>query len=104
MTTTYLGTPDDYGHSMDFGQALDVLRDGEKVTRAGWNGKGLWICLSPGFMLPATQVYAGAVAREIGDGVGIFREYLMMRTINGEFVPWVASQTDLLATDWAIVR
>lgn len=92
------------GEDLDFGQALDVLRDGGKVARAGWNGTGMWVCLSPGFTLPAAQVFATPIKVEIAEGVGSFRSYLMMRTVDGEFVPWVASQTDLLANDWRVVR
>ena len=87
---------------MDFGAALTDLRDGLRVARAGWNGKGMWIALSPGFELPAAAVFSEPIAEEItAQGTdGVFRPYLMMRTVDGEFVPWVASQTDVLADDW----
>lgn len=90
--------PDPTG--LDFGAALDMIRAGGKVARAGWNGKGMWVALSPGFVLPASCVYSNAVAESIGTGVGVFRPYLIMKTVEGEYVPWLASQTDLLATDW----
>lgn len=90
---------------MDFGQALAALKAGGRVTRAGWNGKGMWIALSPGFTLTADRVYSEPVAQAIDasiDGIGKFRPYLMMRTVDGEFVPWIASQSDLLAEDWQL--
>lgn len=87
---------------MDFGKALERLRDGDRLAREGWNGKGMFVVLQAGYPdgIPinantsqATGIKQGTVCR--------FRPYLMMRTVNGEFVPWVASQTDLLAEDWA---
>jgi hypothetical protein len=86
--------------TMDFGQALAELRAGRKVSRAGWNGKGMYVALSPGFELVAERVYSRPIREEIGTGVGVFRAYLMFRTVDGEFVPWVATQSDLLAEDW----
>lgn len=91
---------------MNFGDALDELKDGEKVTRSGWNGKDMYVALSPGFELTADRVFSRPIADEIvrrAAGLGVFRSYLMMRTADGEFVPWVASQTDLLAEDWEVV-
>lgn len=104
MTETYERDETAYGTNMDFGQVLDVLRDGAKATRTGWNGKGMWIALSPGFQLPANDVYSYAVAEDIGTGMGTFRPYIMLKTIDGEYVPWVASHTDLLAEDWRIAE
>lgn len=69
---------------MNFGDALTCLRDGEKVTRDGWNGKGMWIAL-----------------QTPDEHSKMNRPYIYMRAVNGELVPWVASQTDLLADDWA---
>lgn len=88
---------------MNFGQALLELKDGEKVARLGWNGKDMYVALSPGFTIGADRVYSRPIAQEIGDGQGVFREYLMLRTVDGQYVPWIASQTDVLAEDWTVV-
>lgn len=87
---------------MNFGQALDALRDGQRLTREGWNGKGMFIVLQPGYPhgIPINANTAQATGLRQGT-VCAFRPYLMMRTVDGDFVPWVASQTDLLADDWA---
>lgn len=70
----------------DFGLALDALRGGRRVSRNGWNGKGMWLDLqAPDADSKMTQ------------------PYIFMRTADGSLVPWVASQTDLLARDWAEV-
>ena len=76
-----------------FGLALEVMKMGKRVARAGWNGKGMWVR------------YVHALLYTV-DGLELEtqRSWLGMKTVNGEFVPWVASQTDLLAEDWEIVE
>ena len=89
---------------MDFGDALDALRDGCKLARAGWNGPGMFVVLQPGYPDGIGINANTATATGIPQGtVCNFRPYLMMFTADGEFVPWVASQTDLLASDWGTV-
>lgn len=87
---------------MDFGQALSALKNGDTVSRENWSGKGMWVALSPGFELPSTRVFSEPISDEIGTGIGVFLPYFIMRTVDGEFVPWLASQTDLLAEDWVV--
>ncbi|MFR9767071.1 DUF2829 domain-containing protein [Nocardia sp. SC052] len=86
---------------MDFGQALAVLRDGGRVARAGWNGKGMWLVLVPGstFTVEADRTLGQAAPDLVGQTVN-YRPHIDMKTVDGEIVPWVASQTDLLADDW----
>lgn len=90
--------------NMDFGLALSSLKGGARVCRSGWNGKGMYVTLQAGYpdgiqinrnTARATGVPEGAVCR--------FQPYLLMCTVDGSFVPWLASQTDLLAEDWQIV-
>jgi hypothetical protein len=87
---------------MDFGDALQALRAGARMERPGWNGKGMFIVLQAGYPdgIPINQNTAEATGIPQGT-VCRFRPYLMMFTADGEFVPWVASQTDLLADDWS---
>lgn len=69
---------------MDFGEALTELKGGSKVTREGWNGKGMF------------------VEMQVPDEHSKMRRpYLFMSPVDGDLVPWVASQSDLLAEDWA---
>lgn len=66
-----------------FGEALTILDLGRKVTRLGWNGKGMYISLqTPDKNSKMTL------------------PYIFMKTAQGDLVPWLASQTDLLANDW----
>jgi len=80
---------------MDFGGAIDELKGGNKVTRAGWNGKGIFIKLQvPDENSKMTSPY-------------IYIDTTGLQTDNEHapksLVPWLASQTDMLAEDWKIV-
>lgn len=79
--------------SLGFDEALTLLRGGERVSRKGWNGKGQYIVLA---------VAAFAFGRQLDNApVG---PHLLIRTVSGDYVPWLASQSDLLAFDWCLVR
>ena len=87
---------------MDFSTALLALKSGTRVSRAGWNGKGMWLAYQPGY--PAGVAINANTAAATGIPLGTvckFLPYIMMRTADGSFVPWLASQTDLLAEDWS---
>lgn len=85
----------------DFGTALNHLRVGKRVQRAGWNGKGMWLALQPGYPdgVSANENTAKAFGVPEGSMVRIL-PYIVMKTVDGAFVPWVTSQADVLATDW----
>jgi hypothetical protein len=89
---------------LDFGKALDAVRAGRRVARAGWNGKGMYLFLVPGstFTVEASRPMGKASPELVGSQVN-YRPHIDMKTVDGEMVPWVASQSDLLANDWAIV-
>jgi hypothetical protein len=88
----------------DFGFALKNLKGGQKVARQGWNGKGMFVVLRPGYPggAPVDKATADALNVRIGT-MRIFEPWLMFHTMDGNLVPWVASQTDLLSTDWMII-
>lgn len=69
----------------DFGWAIRKLKSGRLVTRAGWNGKGMYLFLQ----MPNSN-----------DAVAPTLPYIMMVTAEVDLVPWLASQTDVLAEDW----
>lgn len=70
----------------DFGEALRLLRLGKKVQRAGWNGPGQFLELQ----VP-------------DENSKMTLPYIYITTVQGDRVPWLASQTDMLAVDWDIV-
>lgn len=69
---------------MDIGQAVEAMKRGRAVTRAGWNGRGM---------------YLYRVDSRSGGG-SMTLPFVAMRTVQGDLVPWLCSQTDLLAEDW----
>lgn len=82
-----------------FGLALAELEAGKKLARTGWNGKGMYIYYVPAGVYPAVTPIA---RMEFGEKVP-YGAYLAMKTAQGNVVPWLASQTDILAKDWEIV-
>lgn len=87
----------------DFGFALSQLRQGKKLARSGWNGKGMFIYLvGPGRYPPGTAVGEEIASRE-EDGRVPYGPYIAMKTAQGNVVPWLASQTDVLGEDWEVV-
>jgi hypothetical protein len=89
---------------MDFGSALNAVKTGSRIAREGWNGKGMWVTLMPGYPdgVPANLVTARAHGIEVGAKV-VVRPYLVMRAVDGTLVNWTISQTDALAEDWTVV-
>jgi len=85
----------------DIGWAVSNMRAGLPVRRAGWYGKGMYIVYQHGYPqgIPINANTAQATHQPEGT-VCKFLPYIMMRTAAGEFVPWLCSQTDLLAADW----
>jgi hypothetical protein len=72
---------------MGIGAALSAMREGLRVQRAGWNGPGQYLEL------------------QVPDAHSkMTLPYIFIHTVQGDLVPWLASQTDILATDWRIVR
>lgn len=69
-----------------FSKALEVLKEGGKIFRGGWNGQGQFIGL-----------------QNIEGGTKMTLPYLYIKNVQGDFVPFVASQTDILANDWFVI-
>lgn len=95
---------------MDFGEALTAIKGGQRVRRAGWNGKGMFIYLVSGSLSTITlHDQIGGVPRylfDLGDERTVTRlPCIGMRTADGAVLHgWLASQTDMLAEDWEIVE
>ena len=85
--------------AFSFGEAIKYLKRGYRVARKGWNGKGMWIGLveADNYII---QLPVGAVEdTEEGEVEGLL-PWIGMYTADRKFVPWLASQTDMLANDW----
>lgn len=85
-------------YTFDFSTALKALRAGKRVARAGWNGKGMFIYIVPGSEFTVNRFPLNKFVDE-GEVV-TYRSHIDMKTADDEFVPWIASQSDLLADDW----
>ncbi len=93
-------------NTFGFDTALSLMKDGNRVRRSGWNGKGMWICLGAGTDgLPADKFWnrhTRAFA-EANGGTADVLPYLIMKTADNKILMgWLASQTDMLAEDWEI--
>ena len=87
---------------MTFGLALEALKRGEKVARAGWNGNGMFLFLVPGSTFKVNRPPLLGIYPE---GTQIdYHSHIDMKTAQGYVVPWLASQADMLASDWSIVE
>ena len=73
---------------VNYGEALDALKDGKKVARKGWNGKGMSVELVRGAATPDGRVIA---------------DFKALNAADGKLMPWVTSQADDQAVDWQIV-
>lgn len=85
---------------MDFSEALNLLKDGAKVARSGWNGSGMFLYLVSGSRFTVSRPPLNSLYPE--GTVVDYRAHIDMKTVDGSLVPWVASQTDLLANDWVV--
>lgn len=84
--------------TLSFSYALALLKEGERVSRSGWNGKGMWLILMTDWGLADVKAKD---AKYITD----FKRapFIAMKTADDKLVPWLASQTDILAEDWGTV-
>jgi hypothetical protein len=86
---------------MNFGKALDMMKEGVKVARKGWNGKGQFVYYVPEGRYAAITDAAKSIAAE--DGKVTYRPYLALKTVQGDVATWAPSISDLLAEDWEVV-
>lgn len=96
---------------MDFGKAIEALKAGKKVTRKGWNGKGMFLWLKPQTTIKS-EWCKDPILKEICDENG--GEMLALGTIcmythdstgrKAILTGWLASQSDMLLEDWEILE
>ena len=84
-------------NAMTFGFAIEAMKKGKKVARKGWNGKGMYLFKSPKVGCQMHKQYTG---KDIND----LQEFIVMKAADDTLVPWLASQTDVLAEDWMIIE
>ena len=72
---------------LNFGEAIEALKKGERVARNGWNGKGMWLSL---------QV--------VDENSKMGHNYIYMSGADGKLFPWNPNNLDMMAEDWGIVE
>ena len=89
-------------NGMSFGLAIEALKKGHKVSRTGWNGKGMFLFLVQGSTFKVNRPPLLGIYPE---GTEIqYHAHIDMKTADNQVVPWLASQTDMLADDWQIIN
>ncbi len=88
---------------MNFGQAIKRLKDGAKVQREGWNGKGMWLVLVPGSAITVTEGRPLAAIFPVGSTVS-YHPHIDMKAADGTVFAWNPNSLDVLAEDWQEVR
>jgi Protein of unknown function (DUF2829) len=85
---------------LNFSEALELIKEGELLKRLGWNGAGMFVFLVKGSAFAASRPPLNVI---LGEGAQVsYEPHIDMRTEQGSIMPWIASQSDLLANDWAI--
>ena len=87
----------------NFGWAIEAAKSGAKISRQGWNGKGMFVVYQKGYPqgIASNKQTAQAWGMKEGD---LFRcePYLQIQMVNGSHSMWVPSVNDVLAEDWTI--
>lgn len=87
--------------TFNFGKALELLKEGKKVCRSGWNGKGMFLTLQQGSIVKGNMMRNKPAKDFYGDGEVKICPHIDMKAADGSYVVgWLASQTDMLADDW----
>lgn len=92
----------------NFGEAIEAIKIGKRATREGWNGKDMFICLSPGSdNLDASKFWSFTMAKYVDKymcGTANIRPLILLKTAQDDIVMgWSPSQSDVLAEDWYIL-
>ncbi len=87
---------------LPFSYALEMAKNqGARIARKGWNGKGMFVFLVQGSKFIVNRE---PLLSLLGEGTEVnYHGHLDMKTADGMIVPWLCSQTDMLAEDWQIV-
>lgn len=92
-------------HIGDFGEALKAVKSGKRISREGWNGKGMFVVYQKAYPdgIPCNRQTAEAWGLNEGD---LFKcePYLQISTVDGSHAMWVPSIRDVLAEDWFIIE
>ena len=88
--------------NMTFGHAVELMKAGHKVARQGWNGKGMFLFLVDGSTFKVNRPPLLGIFEE-GTEI-VYRPHIDMKAANGDIGTWVASQSDIIESDWVVVE
>lgn len=80
---------------MNFGEALWNLKNGNKVARKGWNGKGMFVFLDPGYTCNGYESFTGK-------SNNVVNPCFYIKNVNETLSTWVPSVNDCLSDDWEV--
>jgi len=85
---------------MNFGNAIELAKEGKKIARKGWNGKGMFVYYVPENSYPSNTDIAKEQFGEMVD----YNSYLAIKNVNNTVSTWVPSINDVLAEDWEGIK
>jgi len=85
---------------VSFSKALEYIKEGVSMARKGWNGKGMFVFLVNGSTFNVNRPPLLGIYEE-GTEIN-YHAHIDMRTADGQIVPWICSQSDMLADDWVV--
>ncbi|MDD5293667.1 MAG: DUF2829 domain-containing protein [Candidatus Izemoplasmatales bacterium] len=90
---------------MTFGEALEQAKQGKRIARSGWNGKGMFVVYQKGYPdgVPCNKQTAEAWGLEVGDLFKV-EPYLQIKMVSGSHSMWVPSINDVLSDDWQVIK
>ena len=83
---------------MDFGEALHLLKEGKKLAREGWNGKGMFIVFVPSKVINLNEKFKELFCKDKVE----FNQHFVIKNVDGSVSTWVPSVNDCLAEDWYV--
>jgi hypothetical protein len=92
---------------MTFGSAIAALKDGKRVARTGWNGKGMYLWLLPAALVKSEwcrEPWLKKLAEDAGGSIEALGSIRMLTADKKVLTGWLASQTDMLSEDWQLVE
>jgi hypothetical protein len=92
---------------MNFGKAIEAMKNGDRVCRSGWNGKGMFLAIQKGSVITDKQAKGGVAKCLANDGQKEIKigDHIDMKAADGTVVVgWLASQTDMLSEDWELAN
>lgn len=93
--------------SMNFGQAIEALKSGKRVSRKGWNGKNMFLWLKTGCVINSDHCQdpvLKSICNDNGGTLSCLPTICMKTADNKVLTGWLASQSDMLSEDWFIVH